>query len=476
MIRMLRHFGPRLIRLQFSLASLFLLTTAAASGTWYWYQRPYPVERWVGSLYPICTYGLTQPLPNNYREVQYYRRVRGDEPIEHGRYLGYDAQGNLLRTGYYRNGNAHGDFVDYSATGRKLRQSTLVNGQTQGVCHEWDLAGNLVETANYRDGQLHGTLRRCDSAGKLEREETYDHSVHHGPFDHRLAGKLCVQGAFEHDLPSGQWTWFPYGNDTATIRGQWREGRAEGRWEWTGPEGRPYLTAEFDDGRLVRTEPNLLHPRVIQEAINHTSVYFPGSLSLLFRPKKHGQTPMTLDALAHGVQDLLEGPYIEARINLQAVGVPGEEVAPADLLDESLLVAFAKILKSYGLGYDVRHGTLIVDRAESIAAWQDRTGVADLTLPAGSELYRQWNSQTELDVVELPFHDVVTYLSDRHSVSIDVSLLPIAGIGSIPITIRETPITIQVRGLRLREVFAQVLERAHCKVSLRSETLVIEPQ
>src|SRR6266850_4002744 len=35
---------PRIWRLQFSLAGIFVLMTLSAVGVWYWYQRPYVVE------------------------------------------------------------------------------------------------------------------------------------------------------------------------------------------------------------------------------------------------------------------------------------------------------------------------------------------------------------------------------------------------------------------------------------------------
>src|SRR5262245_16428397 len=131
-------------RPQFSLASAFVMMTACAGATWYWYQRPYPVERMVASLDGICMVGVTEPLPKNFHEVQFVRRLWGGRTINHGPYRGYDIQGNLLRTGTFRNGWEHGEFISYNPAGHKVRRRMIVQGELHGPDERWDANGNLV--------------------------------------------------------------------------------------------------------------------------------------------------------------------------------------------------------------------------------------------------------------------------------------------------------------------------------------------
>ncbi len=108
--------------LQFNLRTLFAAVTLCAIGTWYWYQRPYPVETWVSSAPGDCFFGgkpTRPPPPKDLREVQYYRRVRGKQPVKHGPYYLYDAKGRLQGTGYYRDDKADGEFTGYWTDGGK---------------------------------------------------------------------------------------------------------------------------------------------------------------------------------------------------------------------------------------------------------------------------------------------------------------------------------------------------------------------
>src|SRR5262245_28262712 len=252
---------PRYLRQQFSLASLFLLTSASAFGTWYWYQRPYSVEEKVRSIDPVCLTVSPAELaaynqrPPQFREVQYVRRVGHGKTVKHGPYRAYNLQGNLLRTGSYSNGREHGDFVRYAPGGIKISQQTYIRGELEGAALWWDTKGKLFDSMMYRNGKRHGP--RAGWSGSLYCEENYDGGLLHGPFKHSIGTekKELVVGSFDRGLPSGQWKWLPAGKTIAMIRGQWQEGRATGRWEWRTPDGQLYFAAEFERGRTLFVEP-----------------------------------------------------------------------------------------------------------------------------------------------------------------------------------------------------------------------------
>ena len=141
---LLRRAMPRGFRPQFSLASTFIFMTASAVATWYWYQRPFPVERMVVSLDPICMVGVMEPAPKNFRQVHYVHRVWGGKTIEHGPYRGYDSQGNLLHVGTFRNGQEHGDFILYNPAGRKIAHWNV----SMACCRALIGAGTIAEICN----------------------------------------------------------------------------------------------------------------------------------------------------------------------------------------------------------------------------------------------------------------------------------------------------------------------------------------
>src|SRR5688572_24394081 len=116
-----RRAGPRRWRLQFSLASIFILTTLSAIGTWFWYHWPYAVENKEydsGGRDPFAPPGTPPAAPSLIRrEVEYVRRVWGGKTVRHGSRHVYDANDNLRASEHYRNGQPDGEFITYGSTG-----------------------------------------------------------------------------------------------------------------------------------------------------------------------------------------------------------------------------------------------------------------------------------------------------------------------------------------------------------------------
>ena len=101
---------PRLWRLQFSLASVFVLMTLSAIGVWFWYQRPYEVENKELASAPAILLRLRDtppgfPAPVR-REVETVRRVWGGKTVRHGPRRIYDGTGKL---------SGHGELPQWTA-------------------------------------------------------------------------------------------------------------------------------------------------------------------------------------------------------------------------------------------------------------------------------------------------------------------------------------------------------------------------
>src|SRR5206468_7925690 len=105
---------------------VLVLMTLCAVGMWYWYQRPFVVERKRGPA-EYATF-LPRPAHSSYpmvrggREVEYVRRVWGGKTVRHGTRRVFDSAGKLVAVENYRNGQAHGEFAEYYSTGEVKRR------------------------------------------------------------------------------------------------------------------------------------------------------------------------------------------------------------------------------------------------------------------------------------------------------------------------------------------------------------------
>ncbi len=470
---------PRL-RLQFSLASFLLVTAASAVAIWAWYRRPYRVEREVVSLDWICTNGMSsqeiaafRAQPPQFREVQYMRRVKGGKSVRHGAYRAYDLQRNLVRSGYYRDDQADGKFILYAPGGQRLIQQTYVRGLAHGERRRWSGKGQLLTQQEYKNDKEHGFSREWHSNGVLVREENYQDGQRDGTFAiWDASGTQVVTGAYQQDLPHGRWTWFPGGGPIASISGQWWNGLADGRWEWEKADGDCYLAAVFDRGRVVQIEPDLLSPRVVEEFVRTTSAN-PEKLARDFTIER-SILPGTklVDVHLMILRKLYLGHLPDASIlprHVEAV------VAPAALGTDPLPVAYAKLLRQEGLGYDLRYGEIVIDGLEAIARWQDHTGMHDVIPPLGSKLGTELDRSTDVDVVDMPLGDLLTYVREKHEISVQLRDTQASQLSDAP-PAADPAVTLEMRNVLLRDALGKLLAELRYKASLDDDVLIVEPQ
>src|SRR5262245_4979923 len=474
--------AKRFLRLQFSLASLLVLTTLSAVGLWYWYQRPYLVENKITSVAdPFAA--PAGPGKKNWdrRDVEYVRRVWGGKTVRHGPMKVYDNQDRLLRLDNYRNGEKHGESIRYEPAGKPSRVETYANGKRHGPSR-WSANGTLIA------------------------EENYNRDLREGKFEYwHPDGTPFVHAAFHDGHPVGQWSWFPApaprgrpvlpsdflrrpqldltlptvvpitpGRPGGSIVGQWREFLPDGRWEWRDPDGNVYLSAEFVDGRLTKSEPPSIHPRTLEGIQATAQLVQP--FALFFSPVCLEFNSVPLKDVVVYIQQTASIPLrIDGRA-LQHMGLSFNMPITARVEDAPLLIALNELFKPHNLACDFRYGTICVVPADSIENWQDKTGVTELSPPPGSRVAAEWNRTTTVDMVEMPLKDVCLYLSEVHQVRIDPTLMPARSKpGSNAATI-DAPVTVSLRGVTLCNALGVILDSLDCQASLEGERIVIQPQ
>ncbi|HEY2411690.1 MAG TPA: hypothetical protein VGI40_05585 [Pirellulaceae bacterium] len=451
---------PRLrrFRLQFSLASVFVLMTLCAIGTWYWYQRPFAVEHNI--VLPADDPFADTP-PWSRREVEYVRRVWGGKTRRHGPRREYDNKGTLLSLESYRNGQKHGEFVNYnSLTAAKTSLQAFVRGQRHGPSQLWNARGDLIL------------------------DEAYYYGVRHGHHDARHSdGTPAIDAHFNRGIPIRKWSWFPIAQNssgnkaTGSIIGHWRDGVPEGHWEWFDAAGQMYLSAKFSDGRIANSDTGDLSPRMLEALIMATGET-PQILLRAFTPVDLEFRETTVRGIASFMVDQVSLPIVINLPRLESAHVTLDSRITFHEENTPFLFALGKMLAPLGLGCEYRYGVFFIDTADTIGNWEDTTGVSQLIPRRGSHLAGEWNRFTTLDleIYARPLKDVTLYLQEVHHVRFDLSLLPLVQKPNANVATPNSLVASDLRGLSFQNCLAMLLDQLHCKASLRGETIVIEPQ
>ncbi len=245
-----------LFRPRFGLASLLALVTFASIGSWYWWRRPFVVERtgldislgmdrrvlwgeWraeqersdpfaaPGDPFAVPpTRTVPASLPSDIqqspaqtprivsrrlvivREHETLRRLWGGKTIRHGLVTGFDDEG------------------------RKISETEFREGQRHGPSATWFRDGHLREQGEYRNGRKHGSWERY-----YQQERRNPPQVVY----------VRERTSWSDGVPDGKWEWF---DDSGALTGSasFAAGRLVGP---APPEFDPGLSRRMIDGQLT---------------------------------------------------------------------------------------------------------------------------------------------------------------------------------------------------------------------------------
>jgi antitoxin component YwqK of YwqJK toxin-antitoxin module len=128
----------------------------------------------------------------------------------------YDLDGKVLKIGEFLSGKQHGKWTQRIAKdeGHLFLQD-----------RESEFPGPFVSKATFVDGQLHGTWTIEDRNGKD-----------------------IVVWNFDHDVPSGQWTWW-YSNGQKRLEANYKNGKLDGEVSEWSRDGKLAAKNTYVDGR-----------------------------------------------------------------------------------------------------------------------------------------------------------------------------------------------------------------------------------
>lgn len=435
-------------RPRFGLASLLALVTLAAIGSWYWWRRPFEVERkgldrslgmereilwavwppdfpevdsfadpfFVGPpssrKLPAETSGTQQSSKQSpklferrsviVREVETVRRLWGGMTIRVGGVIGYDEDGRKIAESHYREGLLHGPSVT------------------------WFRDGHIREQGEYLAGKKEGPWVR------------YFQHVQREPLRIVLAKTVAV----------------------------WKSGVPDGSWEWFDAQGKSLYTASFANGRLIGPPPDAFDrglgqylvdgkiddPNLQLTLLSPCSIEFvetPLHDAIVFLAERH-ETPIRLDAKR----------IEESGVNIDApVSLTIQEGPP-------LIECLARILAPMRLVCDYRHGLLTITTPRGIAS-VDTSGVSQIRVPLDSPLASVWNRSVTVELIETPFTQALGLMEKQ------VGLEGLFVFDDVPSGLRDAPVTMVVKQHPFSLVLGLMLENMSCRASLKEGNVIV---
>lgn len=90
-----------------------------------------------------------------------------------GKYVEFNALGNLIHESFFKNGNRHGEFKNFNEDGQLLVHMFYHEGEKHGHCKEYDNEGNLELDCTFKNGKHQGIYKEF-LRGNLIQEIIYD--------------------------------------------------------------------------------------------------------------------------------------------------------------------------------------------------------------------------------------------------------------------------------------------------------------
>jgi antitoxin component YwqK of YwqJK toxin-antitoxin module len=209
------------------------------------------------------------------------------EGRRHGPSVWWYANGKKMREAHFQNGDMDGEYLEWSPDGavslrenyeqgRKLAIKTshhqggakksegmyLFAKDTEHTPDDWWNCKLLTTVKSGKD-EKHGVWHSWFTNGGKQLEGAYEHDLQVGPFTWWHAnGQKALQGEFKAGKQNGTWTWW-HANGQKAIEGQYATGNPTGRWTWWKEDGRVVQSADLShtEGVVIDT-PRELDPPI----------------------------------------------------------------------------------------------------------------------------------------------------------------------------------------------------------------------
>jgi antitoxin component YwqK of YwqJK toxin-antitoxin module len=138
--------------------------------------------------------------------------------------------------------------------GKKSEGTYLFPKEVEQTADDWWNC-KLATVTKTGGEEKHGPWMSWYSNGQAQLEGAYEHDVQVGRFTWwHPNGQKAQEGRYDHGKQDGNWTWwFPSGQKS--IRGEYAKGNPTGKWTWWKEDGRVVQAADLShtEGVVVET-------------------------------------------------------------------------------------------------------------------------------------------------------------------------------------------------------------------------------
>lgn len=415
----------------------------------------------------------------------------------HGPFCSWYTDGKVRETGAYHRGAKHGVWKLFDHQRGETR-TEFDRGKKTGL---WDLGS---ERLHYRDDELVKREHRSNLTGydwqtsELDADGKVRHVEYWNADRTQQVGVEHYSGGKRH----GDWHRVrPAGERAVTHRGRWTNGLPNGEWVFERESGPP-RRFEFQKGALVKVDGTPRHDWLMQRAAldvvavqklqnslelieNYPDQFFAGNertrQELLEHIPFYNRLPLCVDPRLELTQEQLDSLL--------------QEKLPTDFdfVDLPETAAMCLAFHDAGLCFDYRLGIIWLTSPEFAEKWRDETGASDWFQAIASDEKHEVVEQGQMFVVEERDLRRVKHFGsssrneweDDRFLQLEVPFETKAGIVrqldgqlatgtpvAFPPTVRED----SLHFLEIDERIPIECELYRCRLLLRGDTLVMEPQ
>ncbi len=179
-----------------------------------------------------------------------------------GKWVFYHRNGKIEQEGTFNSkGIPDGEWKYYYESGNLLKAETLVNGENDDTYTEYSDSGVVIVQGQYAEGFESGEW--IYTIGDIIEKGTYTDGVQTGWWiqQNKSDGKIVFKGEFRDGKPEGKHIWY-YPNGNKKSEGFYSDGIREGDWRFFSEDGSLSLIITYRQGIEIKYNSVTIKPEI----------------------------------------------------------------------------------------------------------------------------------------------------------------------------------------------------------------------
>jgi len=178
---------------------------------------------------------------------------------EEGKWEYFNALGDIIQEGFFKNGLYHGDWTWYYPNKSLHRKEQYRKGKENGEFIEWNITGELLNQGVYQNGLKQGDW--IEDVNDHREEGAYLDGMKDEEWKHfNTDGKQSFKGTFIYGLPDGKHTFYQEKGGVDHIE-RYEGGVKQGKWIFYNSDNLKKQTREYRQGELIKVDGQTIKTR-----------------------------------------------------------------------------------------------------------------------------------------------------------------------------------------------------------------------